>query len=65
MTSGKLPCLIIGGSAGGKFDFKDTFYLIMKETVRHNAHNYFTKLKSNIKYGVFKSQSCEKTNLSF
>ncbi|MDD2896890.1 MAG: methyl-accepting chemotaxis protein [Aliarcobacter sp.] len=64
-ASGKLPCLIIGGSAGGKFDFKDTFLFNNEQTLRHNAIIILTKLKSNIKYGVFKSQSCEKTNLSF
>ncbi len=63
--SGKLPCLIIGGSAGGKFDFKETFLFNNEQTVRHNAVIILTKLKPNIKYGVFKSQSCEKTNLSF
>lgn len=60
-----MPCLIIGGSAGGKFDFKDTFLFNNERTVRHNAVIILTKLKANIKYGVFKSQSCEKTNLSF
>ena len=63
--SGKLPCLIIGGSAGGKFDFKDTFLFNDEKIIRHNAIIVLTKLKQNIKYGVFKSQSCEKTNLSF
>ena len=60
--SGKLPCLIIGGSAGGKFDFKDIFLFNNERTVRHNAVIILTKLKANIKYGVFKSQSCEKKN---
>ena len=64
-ASGKLPCLIIGGSAGGKFDFKETFLFNNEQSIRHNAIIILTKLKSNIKYGVFKSQSCEKTNLSF
>lgn len=63
--SGKLPCLIIGGSAGGKFDFKDTFLFNGEQILRHNAIIVLTKLKQNIKYGVFKSQSCEKTDLSF
>ena len=63
--SGKLPCLIIGGSAGGKFDFKETFLFNNQQKIRHSAVIILTKLKSNIKYGVFKSQSCEKTNLSF
>jgi hypothetical protein len=63
--SGKLPCLIIGGSAGGKFDFKETFLFNNEQKIRHSAVILLTKLKTNIKYGVFKSQSCEKTNLSF
>ena len=63
--SGKLPCLIIGGSAGGKFDFKETFLFNNEQKIRHSAVIILTKLKTNIKYGVFKSQSCEKTNLSF
>ncbi len=63
--SGKLPCLIIGGSAGGKFDFKETFLFNNQQKIRHSAVIILTKLKQNIKYGVFKSQSCEKTNLSF
>lgn len=63
--SGKLPCLIIGGSAGGKLDFKETFIFDNNEIVRHKAVVSLVKLKKNIKYGVFKSQSCEETNISY
>jgi hypothetical protein len=64
-NSGKLPCLIIGGSAGGKLDFKETFIFNNNEVVRHKAIVTLVKLKENIKYGVFKSQSCEETDKSF
>lgn len=63
--SAKLPCLLIGGSAGGKLDFKDTFIFNDKEPVRHKAVVVLVKLKENIKYGVFKSQSCDLTDISF
>lgn len=63
--SGKLPCLIIGGSAGGKLDFKETFIFDGQKILRHHSTVALVKLKSNIKYGVFKSQSCEETNLSY
>lgn len=63
--SGKLPCLLVGGSAGGKFDFKDTYIFNDSQTVRHKAIIALVKLKSNIRYGVFKSQSVEKTNISY
>ncbi|PLY07320.1 MAG: chemotaxis protein [Arcobacter sp.] len=63
--SGKLPCLLIGGSAGGKLDFKDTYIFNNNEAVRHNAVVTLVKLNPNIKYGVFKSQSCDLTDVSF
>jgi hypothetical protein len=63
--SGKLPCLLIGGSSGGKLDFKQSFIFNDRRTINHIAVIMVIKLKDNMKYGVFKSQSCEKTNFSF
>lgn len=63
--SGKLPCLIIGGSAGGKLDFKETFIFDNSEVVRHKAVVSLVKLKDGFKYGVFKSQSVKETNASY
>ncbi|RXK12654.1 chemotaxis protein [Halarcobacter mediterraneus] len=63
--SGKLPCLIVGGSAGGKLDFKETYIFNNDQAVRHKAVVSLIKLKDGIKYGVFKSQSCEETNASY
>lgn len=63
--SGKLPCLLIGGSAGGKLDFKETYIYNNYEAVQHKAVIALIKLKSNIKFGVFKSQSCDEMNASF
>lgn len=63
--SGKLPCLLIGGSAGGKLDFKETYIFNDSQAVRHKAVVTLIKLKPNIKYGVFKSQSCDVTDKAF
>lgn len=63
--SGKLPCLLIGGSAGGKLDFKETYIYNNHEPVRHKAVIALIKLKANIKFGVFKSQSCDEMDASF
>jgi hypothetical protein len=63
--SGKLPCLLIGGSAGGKLDFQNTFIFNDKTPVRHSAVVTLIKLKPLIKYGVFKSQSCDLMDISF
>ena len=63
--SGKLPCLLIGGSAGGKLDFKETYIFNDSEPKRHHAVVVLVKLKDGIRYGVFKSQSCDVTNKSF
>ncbi|MGB5917742.1 methyl-accepting chemotaxis protein [Arcobacter sp.] len=64
-ASGKLPCLLIGGSAGGKLDFKETYIYNNAQPVRHSAVVTLIKLKPNIKYGVFKSQSGDLTDMSF
>lgn len=63
--SGKLPCLLIGGSAGGKLDFKETYIFNNKTPVRHSAVVTLVKLNPKIKYGVFKSQSCDLLDISF
>ncbi|WP_129104129.1 methyl-accepting chemotaxis protein [Arcobacter sp. CECT 8985] len=63
--SGKIPCLLIGGSSGGKLDFKNTFIYNDETIVKNKAIVTFIKFKPQIKFGVFKSQSCEDTKLSF
>ncbi|TLP39414.1 methyl-accepting chemotaxis protein [Arcobacter arenosus] len=63
--SGKLPCLIIGGSAGGKLDFKETYIFDNSQAVRHKAVVCLVKLKQGYRYGVLKSQSVEETNASY
>ena len=63
--SAKLPCLLIGGSAGGKLDFKETYIFNDTIALRHHAVVALVKMKDDVRFGVFKSQSCDVTNKSF
>ncbi|NCD11607.1 MAG: chemotaxis protein [Epsilonproteobacteria bacterium] len=61
----KFPCLLIGGSAGGKLDFQNTYIFDGKRTLRHHAVVTFIKLAPAYRFGVFKSQNFRKTSTSF
>ena len=61
-NSGKIPCLTIGGSAGGKLDFQNTYIFNNEKTVQGNAVVTFIKFQDDIKFGVFKSQNFEETS---
>ncbi|AFL68652.1 methyl-accepting chemotaxis protein [Sulfurospirillum barnesii] len=61
----KFPCLLIGGSAGGKLDFQNTYIYNGKQTLRHHAVVTFIKLAPAYRFGVFKSQNFRKTSTSF
>lgn len=61
----KFPFLFIGGSAGGKLDFKDTFIFSKGKRLRHHAVIAFMKLNPDFRFGIFKSQNFKKTNTSF
>ncbi len=63
-NSGKLPCLIIGGSAGGKLDFRNTWIYNNQETVQNKAVITLIRLRDDIKLGVFKSQNFKMTDYS-
>lgn len=60
----KFPCIFVGGSAGGKFDFKNTYLFNGKDVVQHSAIMAFVKLKSGYKYSVLKSQNFNYTDKS-
>jgi len=63
--SGRFPCLYVGGSAGGKFDFKNTYLFDGQRVVENHAVILFLKLAEQRGYGVFKSQNFKKTGTSF
>ena len=64
-NAGNIPCLYIGGSAGGKLDFSGTYIYDNKSIVQGVAVITYIKLKEHYYYGVFKSQNFEPTNAKF
>jgi len=61
----KFPCLLVGGSAGGKLDFQNTYIYDGKRTLRHHAVVTFIKFSPQFRFGIFKSQNFRKTSTSF
>ncbi|MDC7220657.1 MAG: methyl-accepting chemotaxis protein [Spirochaetales bacterium] len=62
--SGKLPCLTIGGSSGGKLDFMGTYIFNNREVVQNKAVVTLIRFHRNIGMGIFKSQNFEATPFS-
>jgi hypothetical protein len=63
--SGRFPCLAVGGSAGGKFDFQHTWLYDGQRVHENVAVLAFVKLAPGMSYGVLKSQNFRKTDISF
>ena len=56
-ASGALPLLFVGGSAGGKLDFKNTYLFDGTRVLENHAMLCFVKMARGRRYGVFKSQN--------
>ncbi len=63
--SGRFPCLFVGGSAGGKLDFSNTWIHNGQQSLQNHAVITFIKLVPNVRFGIFKSQNFEPTGTSF
>ncbi len=63
--SGRFPCLFVGGSAGGKFDFRETSLFDGGQTLHGQAVIAFVRLAPGRRYGVFKTQNFTRTGKSF
>ncbi len=63
--SGRFPCLFVGGSAGGKFDFRETCIFDGSGVLHGHALIVFVRMAEGRRYGVFKSQNFTKTGKSF
>ncbi|WP_018608600.1 methyl-accepting chemotaxis protein [Uliginosibacterium gangwonense] len=63
--AGRFPCLFVGGSAGGKFDFKNTWLHDGRRKYENHALIAFVKMARDTRFGVFKSQNFEATGSSF
>ncbi|MGB7258584.1 MAG: FIST N-terminal domain-containing protein [Pseudolabrys sp.] len=62
---GKFPCLFVGGSAGGKFDFKNTYVFDGSSVVENVAVIAFLRMAPNKRFGVFKTHNFRATRTSF
>ena len=62
---GSFPCLLIGGSAGGKLDFQNTYIFDGTRALRHHALITFIKFAPQYRFGIFKSQNFRKTTTKF
>jgi hypothetical protein len=64
-TSRRFPCHFIGGSAGGKFDFKNTYIYDGQQIRQDHAVIAFLKINPTYRYAIFTSHNLEKQNVSF
>jgi hypothetical protein len=55
--SGQFPCLFVGGSAGGKLDFKTTRIFDGERFLQGHALIAFVKTPPDVRFGIFKSQN--------
>ncbi len=62
--SGRFPCLFVGGSAGGKLDFRETLLAADGRLLQNHAVIVFAKTAPGIRYGVLKSQNFTPTGKS-
>ncbi|MEJ2201968.1 MAG: methyl-accepting chemotaxis protein, partial [Desulfuromonadaceae bacterium] len=64
-NSGCFPCLFVGGSAGGTFDFKNTYLYDGRKKLENHAVVSFLKMAPGVRFGVFKSHNFEPVGTSF
>ncbi len=64
-NTGKYPCYFIGGSAGGKLDFKQADIAIDGQINKNRVALIFAKLAPSIRYGILKTHNFEPTHTSF
>jgi methyl-accepting chemotaxis protein len=57
--SGRFPCLFVGGSAGGTFDFRNTWLHDGRKKYENHALIAFIKTPPDVRFGVLKSQNFE------
>ncbi|MCF3642876.1 methyl-accepting chemotaxis protein [Rhizobium sp. TRM95111] len=62
--SGRFPCLFVGGSAGGKLDFANTYVFDGERILENHAVIAFVKVARGSRYAVLKSQNFVATGKS-
>lgn len=64
-SADKFPCLFVGGSAGGKLDFQNTWVHDGTQLRQNHTTIAFLKLAPKIRFGVFKSQNFKEQDTKF
>lgn len=63
-SSQRFPCYFIGGSAGGKLDFKQADISLDGQVIRDHVLLTFCQLSTDYRYGIFKSHNFKPTGKS-
>jgi len=63
--SHKFPCLVVGGSAGGKLDFSGTYIHDGRQVITGSALAIFCKVPPGIRFSPFKTQNFVPTGTSW
>ncbi|WP_420101981.1 methyl-accepting chemotaxis protein [Bosea sp. (in: a-proteobacteria)] len=63
--TGKFPCMFMGGSAGGKLDFRRTQIFDGQRVLENHAVIAFVKMAPRQRYGLFRSHNFRRTERSF
>ncbi|WP_414148859.1 methyl-accepting chemotaxis protein [Erwinia sp. BNK-24-b] len=63
--SGRFPCLAIGGSAGGRTDFQDTWMATGNQLLQNKAVIVFCQMAKGKSFAPFKSQNFQPTSQSW
>ena len=63
--SGRFPCFFVGGSAGGKLDFQNTWLHDGRNRFENHALIAFLKTPQGIRFGIMKSQNFVPEKVSF
>jgi hypothetical protein len=62
---GRFPCLFVGGSAGGKMDFKNTWMYDGQAIVDNAAVIAFVRIARGKRFGIFKTHNFRATPANF
>jgi hypothetical protein len=64
-ADGRFPCLFVGGSSGGKLDFKNSWLFDGVAVVDNVAIILFVRMAAGKRFGIFKTHNLRKTSKSF
>lgn len=64
-SDGRFPCLFVGGSSGGKLDFKNSWLFDGTGVVDNAAVIVFLRMAAGKRFGIFKTHNLRKTSKSF